>query len=59
MSRGTSPVVTRSYRKSAHACDSCAQAVRLLLGFVDRKQQGGPTTAPDDAEGLKNDRTDK
>jgi hypothetical protein len=45
-----SAVVTRNYLESGSTCDSCAQAVRLLLNFGECKQKGrsasGPTTEP-------------
>jgi hypothetical protein len=45
-------IVSRSY---SPALDECARALELLLKKPIKK--GGPTTAPDDAEGLKNART--
>lgn len=46
-------VVSRSY---SPAVDQCTRALALLLK-EPVSQKGGPTTAPDDAEGSKNDRT--
>jgi hypothetical protein len=53
-----SAVVTRNYRESGTTCDSCAQAVLLLLNFGEIKQKGRSASGPDDVEESKNDHTD-
>ena len=44
--------------RASFATENCADAVRLLLNFKESKQKGARPGAPDDAEGLKNARTD-
>ena len=51
--REASAVVMRDYRESGSTCDSCAQAVRLLLNFGDSKQKGRSASDPDDVEESK------
>jgi len=48
MSDAASAFVMRNYRESGSTCDSCAQAVRLLLNFGDSKQKGRSASGPDD-----------
>ena len=48
------PVVTRFYLESSEA-DFCAQAVRLLLDFTERKQRATGAGGPDDAERSSNE----
>ena len=57
MSGEVGPAVIRLYRESTET-EYCADAVRLLLNFKESKQKGAQPGAPDDAEGLKNARTD-
>lgn len=58
MSGVASVTVVRNYRKSGSTCDSCTQAVRLLLSFGESKEKRHSASGADNVEESENDRTD-